>query len=77
MSPEVRPDREITESAVEVAPHGSLDMQMEWEEIDYSLEDDGWSDVEQDIEDDARAGKPDSSDVEWASDVASEAPFDF
>ena len=74
ISPEVRGDGKNDENARETVPLGDLDVESEWEEVDDGLGDGGWSDVEEDVEDDARRK---SSDVEWASDVGSEDAFDY
>ena len=74
MCPEVRADGKIVENARGTVPLGDLDVESEWEEVDDDLGDEGWSDVEEDVEDDARR---ESSDVEWASDVGSENAFDY
>ncbi|KAL9066867.1 MAG: hypothetical protein Q9161_007286 [Pseudevernia consocians] len=76
-SAEMREDEAKVEDAVEVALLEDIDIRLEWEEVDDSLGDDGWSDVEQDLVDNKWTVSPCSSDVEWASDIASEAAFDY
>lgn len=65
------------EDAVEAAPRGNMDIQLEWEEVDDRLEDDGWISVKQGFEETVCAGNSSSSDLEWASDVASEGAFEL
>lgn len=72
MSPEIRDDAEGTEVGAETAPPGDITIQMEWETVDDGLGCDGWSDVEQEYLDDVWEGSLSSSDVEWATDLASE-----
>ena len=74
---------ERIEDALEAASLG-VDIQMEWEEVDGSLgvdgslEDDGWSDVEQDFGGDEMLTRGlILTDAEWASDVASEDEFEI
>lgn len=76
-SSESREDKANVEDAVEAAPLADVDIQLEWEEMDDSLGNEGWSDVEQDFVDSMWTGSSSSSDVEWASDVASEGAFDL
>ena len=65
------------EDAVEAALRGEVEMQSEWEEVDDSLGDEGWINVEPDSENVLETGSLSSSDVEWASDVASEGGFEL
>lgn len=75
-SAETREDEASIEDGVEVAPLEDIDIRLSWEEVDDSLGDDGWSDVEQDLADNEWTASSSSSDVEWASDIASEGAFD-
>ena len=65
-------NKEGVQDAAETAESEEVDIQLEWEEVNDDLEDDGWSDVERDLVDDVETVSPSSSDVEWA-DVAFES----
>ena len=56
---------------VETAPLGDVDIHLEWEEVEHSLED-GWSDVQQDFASNDSKDGSSSLDLEWVSDVVSE-----
>lgn len=68
-------DKESVEDAVKARPLGDVDIQSEWQEVDDVIGDHEWCDVEQDFADSVWTGSSSSSDVEWASDVASEGAF--
>lgn len=60
------------EDVVEDAPLGDVDMHSEWEKVEHSLQDDGWSEFEQDFASNDWKDGSSSLDLEWASDVVSE-----
>lgn len=71
-SSELKKNEVIIDNAVEAGPLGDFDIQSEWEEVENSFGDDGWSEVEQDLMANLRSGTSSPLDVGWASDVASE-----
>ncbi|KAL9136891.1 MAG: hypothetical protein Q9175_001897 [Cornicularia normoerica] len=73
---ELRENEESVEDAAKTALLRDVDIPLDWEEVDDSLGGDGWIVVEQDFVDNVLTGSSSSSDVEWASDVASEGSFD-
>lgn len=73
VGPEVRADDRNVENAKGTGPSGYVDVESEWEEVDGDLEDEGWSDVDEDGEEDN--ARRESSDMEWASDNGSEGAF--
>lgn len=77
MGSELTEEEEGGGEAVEAASQGYVDIQLEWEEVDDNLEDDEWSDIDQDFMNNVWMGSSSLSDMEWASDVASEGAFDF
>ena len=74
MSSNLREGEETSEDIKEATP---LDIQLEWEEVDDSLGDDGWCEVKHDLVKIVESVSSSSSDVEWTSDVASEGAIDF
>lgn len=58
--------------ATEDASLADVDMHSEWEEVEHSPQDDGWSGFEQDSVDNDWTGSSSSPDMDWASDVMSE-----
>lgn len=72
MGTELQKDRGSMEDVVGKAALGGVDIHLEWQEIEYGLEDDGWSDVEQDIADGNWLGTSSLPGLECASDGVSE-----
>ncbi len=58
---------EGAEDAAEAVESEEVDIELGWEEVGDGLEDEGWSDVEQDLVDDEERFSPSYSDVEWAN----------
>ena len=75
MSSGLREPEGLVQNALEAASLGE-DIQMEWEEVDGSLGDDGWTDVKRDFGgNEVLTRSLILADAEWASDVASEDEF--
>ena len=72
MSTEPEEDDGGVEDAVENVPLGDLDIHSDWEEVEHSVGNDGWSDFEQDFASNDWKDSSSSMDMEWASDVVSE-----